>query len=93
MQIVIDIPQDVYVEIKQELDMFGSLSNWSQKLLTYPIDEATVLSKSHGRLIDADKLFEEVGNIKPQNEEHYKAIGEFMNMITNSPTILKQAER
>ena len=93
MQIVIDIPQDVYVKIKQELDMFGSLSNWSQKLLTYPIDEATVLSKSYGRLIDADKLFEEVGNIKPRNEEHYKAIGEFMNMITNSPTILKQAER
>lgn len=39
------------------------------------------------RLIDADKLFEEVGQIKPRNKEHYKAIGEFMNMITNSETI------
>lgn len=44
----------------------------------------------HGRLIDADKLFwEEVGKIKPRNDEHYKAIGEFMNMITNTPTIIE----
>ena len=39
------------------------------------------------RLIDAEELFNKVGKIKPRNEEHYKAIGEFMNMITNSPTI------
>ena len=39
------------------------------------------------RLIDAEELFNKVGEIKPRNEEHYKAIGEFMNMITNSPTI------
>lgn len=39
------------------------------------------------RLIDADKLFEEVGRIKPRNKEHYESIGEFMIMITNSETI------
>lgn len=39
------------------------------------------------RLIDAEELFNKVGEIKPRNEEHYKAIGEFMNMITNSSTI------
>ena len=39
------------------------------------------------RLIDAEELFNKVGKIKPRNEEHYKAIGEFMNMITNSPTV------
>ena len=39
------------------------------------------------RLIDAEELFNKVGEIKPRNEEHYKTIGEFMNMITNSPTI------
>lgn len=39
------------------------------------------------RAIDADKLFEEVGKIKPRNKEHYESIGEFMNMITNSETI------
>ena len=41
------------------------------------------------RLIDAEELFNKVGEIKPRNEEHYKAIGEFMNMITNSSTIDK----
>ena len=39
------------------------------------------------RLIDADVLFENVGKIKPRNKEHYKSIGEFMNMITNTSTI------
>ncbi len=38
------------------------------------------------RYIDADKLFEEVGGIKPENKEHYKRIGEFMNLITYTPT-------
>lgn len=42
---------------------------------------------SNMRLIDANKLFEKVGRVKPRNKEHYKAIGEFMNMITNSETI------
>ena len=38
------------------------------------------------RLIDADKLFDKVGDITPANEQQYKDIGMFMNMITNSPT-------
>lgn len=41
------------------------------------------------RLIDADELFENVGKIKPRNKEHYKSIGEFMNMITNTSTTEK----
>jgi len=39
------------------------------------------------RIIDAEELFNKVGKIVPRNTTHYKAIGEFMNMITNSPTI------
>lgn len=39
------------------------------------------------RLIDAEKLFDEVGCIKPKNKQHYEDIGTFMKMITNSPTI------
>ena len=44
------------------------------------------------RLIDANDLFERVGNIKPKNKIQYEQIGQFMNMITNSPTII-QIER
>ncbi len=55
--------------------------------------EAIQIDRPHGRLIDANKLFyEEVGKIKPRNDEHYKAIGEFMNMITNAPTIIEAEE-
>lgn len=38
------------------------------------------------RLINADKLFNKVGDIIPANEQQYKDIGMFMNMITNSQT-------
>ena len=51
--------------------------------------EVVQIERPHGRLGDLDKLFEEVGKIRPRNQEHYKAIGEFMNLITNIPTILK----
>lgn len=44
------------------------------------------------RLIDAEKLFESVGAITPRNKEHHDAIGEFMNLITNSPTIAKHKD-
>lgn len=45
------------------------------------------------RVIDAEELFNKVGKIVPRNTTHYKAIGEFMNMITNSPTVQpKQGE-
>ena len=39
------------------------------------------------RLVDAKGLFDKVGKIKPRSKEHYKSIGEFMNLITNSSTI------
>ena len=39
------------------------------------------------RLIDAETLFDKVGNIKPRSQRQYDDIGNFMNMITNSPTV------
>ncbi len=39
------------------------------------------------RLIDAEILFEKVGNIKPKNKSEYELLGKFMNMITYSPTL------
>lgn len=39
------------------------------------------------RLIDADTLFEKVGNIKPNNKSEYELLGKFMNMITYSQTV------
>ena len=39
------------------------------------------------RLIDAETLFEKVGNIKPKNKSEYELLGKFMNMITYFPTV------
>jgi len=39
------------------------------------------------RLIDAEELFNRVGQIKPKNKQQYEDIGMFMNMITNSNTV------
>lgn len=39
------------------------------------------------RLIDAEILFEKVGNIKPNNKSEYELLGKFMNMLTDSPTV------
>ena len=49
----------------------------------------TNLPEGHGRLISADKLFSEVGDINPRNAEHYAALGEFMNLITYAPTVIE----
>lgn len=38
------------------------------------------------RYIDAEKLFNTVGSIKPKNAQQYDDIGNFMNMITETPT-------
>ena len=39
------------------------------------------------RLIDAEELFNRVGQIKPKNKQQYEDVGMFMNMITNSNTV------
>jgi len=39
------------------------------------------------RVIDAEELFNRVGQIKPKNKQQYEDIGMFMNMITNSNTV------
>ncbi len=44
------------------------------------------------RLIDANELFDKVGQISPENKQQYEDIGMFMNMITNSPTVEARPE-
>ena len=42
------------------------------------------------RLIDAEKLFEALGSISPQNKQQYNDIGMMMELVTNSPTVEKR---
>ena len=84
MQVVIDIDEEEYNCVK----ITGNIGN--KTAIANAIYNGTVLSEPYGRLIDADKLFEKVGNIKPKSQNQHDDIGVFMNMITNAPTILKQ---
>ena len=51
MQIVIDIPEDVYIARK-----YGEISPWVTGTILEAVEQGTPLPKGHGRLIDADAL-------------------------------------
>ena len=86
MQIVIDIPEEMYKAILLGASGFSDYLHIVTKL-------GTPLPKGHGRLGDLNELFEKVGNIKPTSKVHYESIGEFMGLITNTPTIIPADER
>lgn len=50
MQIVIDIPEEDYIRLKEQR-MFGRVD-----VLKNAVSDAVVLPKGHGRLIDEDEL-------------------------------------
>ena len=57
MQIVIDIPEEDYIRLRDE-GMFGNVTTFKRA-----VREGTPLPKGHGRLIDADAvLVEPFGN-------------------------------
>lgn len=87
----IDLSTEDQVIVIHSDGTFNEVDPFARRLM--PLYKVIQIPKGCGRLIDGDKLFyEEVGKIKPRNDEHYKAIGEFMNMITNAPTILEAEE-
>lgn len=53
MQIVIDIPDEIYKDIESR-DWKNTI--WARDSLMRYIHEGVVLPKHHGRLIDADRL-------------------------------------
>lgn len=61
MQIVIEIPDEVYKDIESR-DWKNPI--WARDSLMRYIHEGVVLPKGHGRLIDADKLMIEIGDLK-----------------------------
>lgn len=88
MQIVIDIHEEEYNDVKY----FGTIVDEDRDYIAECILNGTVLPEQHGRLIDADKLFQQVGGIKPKSQIEYDDIGNFMNLITDAHTILEARE-
>lgn len=67
MQIVIDIPDELYDSIQNKLNFNGDLKQKDVKRLLLAIYDSIKLPKGHGRLVDADALEElcyehEIGN-------------------------------
>lgn len=78
MQIVIDIPEEIYQKIKETSMVIsgrrsGKRIDWT---LFNAINNGTPLPKNHGRLIDADNIFS-------YSEDLYEA-------IDLAPTIIEE---
>ena len=78
MQIVIDIPKDVYKEtLRTEI-----WNEYEKRAIRFAIRNCTILPKGHGRLIDADAVMRELSVVssRPVKSQIY--------MIKQAPTII-----
>jgi len=80
MQIVIDISEDNY-KLMQDGNYCGILSHE----IYNAIKNATLLPKGHGRLIDADKLY----NDYVREPEEFKGGRSLMNLFREADTIIE----
>ena len=82
MKIVIDISENQYKIVKEYIETVDD-----ENLLANAIANGMVLSKGHGRLIDADELFWDI-----QTDEQMR-LGEHLawvkERIDNAPTIIE----
>ena len=80
MQIVIDIPKDVYKEtLRTEI-----WNEYEKRAIRFAIRNCTPLPKGHGRLIDASNLMT-VTDYDGENEKTYVPYSE----IEEAPTIIE----
>ena len=86
MQIVIDIPEDVYKTIIA--DKYAIYDK-----MYYSIKNGTPLTKGHGRLIDADSIYQIVRPIEQSDAEWEMtaetAIRLMHEVINRAPTIIE----
>ena len=80
MQIVIDIPEDVYIARK-----YGEISPWVTGTILDAVEQGTPLPKGHGRLKDIDKLKSD-GDIVT-NYNYRSAVS--WEQIIDAPTVLE----
>lgn len=86
MQIVIDIDEDVYEEIKKDVE---SKVNTFEHIpfLHEVIAVGTPLPKGHGNLIDRDALEYEIASIEGYSEYDYECVAR--EDIEQAPIIIK----
>ena len=77
MQIVIDIPEEDYIRLRDE-GMFGNVTTFKRA-----VREGTPLPKGHGRLIDADELYDSLKFPTQQFASTFKQV------LDDAPTIIE----
>ena len=95
MQLVIDMPDDMYENIRSERDLVISMNRPRSNGKTYiqmlmsALKKGVVLPK-HGRLIDADLLYQKCLDIQGKKKARYFDIDDVMQTIKKqSPTVLE----
>ena len=77
MQIVIDIPDEIYKDIESR-DWKNTI--WARDSLMRYIHEGVVLQKHHGRMIDADAFIAMLENTSKRQNYKKLLIGEFLTV-------------
>lgn len=80
MQIVIDIPEEIYNELKTH-PLFSS----DMPTIERAIKNGTILPKGHGDLIDADKI-----QFENNEFDTYSDYSKAFNAIYYAPTIIEK---
>lgn len=99
MQIVIELPDETYKDIKEENSIYGINNGLSARItgkVVGAIQNGTPLPKGHGRLIDADDLRLDIIGHKYSNnfcEEHNIDwsinLGMLNILLADAPTIIE----
>lgn len=101
MKMVIDISEEMYEEICPiEYSVYGLSSVKNKQLfyqLVYAIQNGTPLPKGHGRLIDADKVLDDIENKNPafvsetEKRKRYARLVYYW-AVKNAPTIIERSD-
>ena len=84
MQIVIDIPEKLIELAQRELIIGGDMPT-----IANAVSNGIVLSKGHGRLIDADELNEQKIPAIKKDSVIYVKLSTLQDLIDNAPTIIE----
>lgn len=90
MQIVIDIPEEIYEEIKTTKSIYRT----GAKVLCNAIVNGTPLPKGHGRLIDVNDLLDDI-SLEDNDYNRDVNTGEIITLenIDRIPTIIEADKR
>ena len=89
MQIVIDIPEEVKIDIEDILHSGRNIPHENIETLLKTIVNGTPLPKGHGRLVDADEIDNNIYDLTRSMDLNY---GQISEVVDTAPTIIEADE-